>query len=155
MAKRWIIRGIFLLPVLLCLAGWGWSGWYDGAVSFKRSHRWIELRTEYGAVYLVGGWHSWLSDGCESGIAGTDSVRLWPEPDAVSTCVLGFRWRHFSFNDGDGRVFSGYALVIPYWFPLLVSSLLLLLVWRKTRYRPDPATAFPVVLKGQGKEANA
>ena len=25
MIWRWVVRGVFILPILLCVGGWGWS----------------------------------------------------------------------------------------------------------------------------------
>ena len=44
------------------------------------------------------------------------------------------------------------VVYVPYWFLLLVSTALWLLVWRKTRGRVDPGRAFPVEV---AKEAGA
>ena len=155
MAKRWIIRSLFTLPIVLCLAGWGWSGWYQGGIVYARDHRGIILATMDGAVCLRGGWLPWEGHGYAGEVHRNDPVGFWPESDADETCFLGFRWRHYSFTDPRGAVCTVYGLTIPYWAPLLIFSLLLLLFWRKTRRRADPATAFPVVLRGGGDAPGA
>jgi len=151
MPNRCLIRSLFILPVLLCLAAWGWTGWYEAALDYMNGAGWITLDTAHGAVTLKRQM-SVSSDGYNAAVFRTPSVRFWPEADADDLCFLGFRWVHESIVYGDGTAHPYYSLTIPYWFPLLVFSLLLLGAWRKTRHRPDPATAFPVVLKTKGRQ---
>jgi len=125
--------------------GWGWSGWYWGKIDYHRDHRGFSLGTGHGALRFEGGFNPWLRDGCATDVHRTDTVRFCPGADDDGMGFLGFRWGRDSFNFG--AVHVQYYLAIPYWFPLLGSSLLLLGAWRKTRGRPDPATAFPVEIR--------
>ncbi len=147
MLKRWLLRGLFLLPVVLCLAGWGWSGWYEGWVGYTRSHRTIGFGTAEGTVSLGAGRRIGYNDGYAAAVDRSEAVRFWPTPDPDDICFLGFRWWHDSYSDFSGGAGTAYSLTIPYWFPLLASALLFLLVWRKTRRRLSPATGFPVEVR--------
>ena len=91
------------------------------------------------------------------------TVGLWVRShDAEVVVRIIGRW-HIRFGGGMVEIFSGFwttgdggplylktayqLALVPYWliaFPLVVLTFLLFYVWRKSRPKPNPATAFPV-----------
>jgi hypothetical protein len=129
MKRRWIIRGLFIGLLLLCVVGWLWtfnSGGY--------------LRGEVWAIHL------W---------AGDITVARWASGPAKSDFQLYFersmlrgQWRQqglLGFRVQKGPL--GMAVGVPFWFLIATSSAIVWLVLRKTRPKIDPAKAFPVEAK--------
>ena len=130
MKRRWIIRSIFILPILLCIVGWGWSAGHSGDVWYWTGVTGVSCSTGWGSVGVCTiysrvpdwepGWH------CE--VVPTDEIRF----------LFG---AHLGFVYSSTPIYT--HVYVPYWFLILVFSAVLLFVWRKTR-KPNHATAFPV-----------
>ena len=142
MKRRWIIRSIFMLPILLCLIGWGWSGWYVCSVSYLQQDGRCDACNSGSGLITVEGFISGddtLPTGWKCKITPDEGSGWFWQQDGVHG-FLGF----FYVNNFDGPEPLLYRLDIPYWFLVLYFSILLVLVYRKTRPKPNPATAFPV-----------
>ena len=140
MVKRWIIRSIFMLPILLCVGGWGWSfgHWNTLEVAAGKLHR-LGLENAYGCL-----WVHYFGGGLSSGFwwvghGSIDSVERCIVPRWKS-CFLGFSYWHEPLG---WRMPIHWQVMVPYWFLILVFAGLLYFVWRKTG-KPKPAGAFPV-----------
>jgi len=70
-------------------------------------------------------------------------LNVWPSrPNSDnSDFVLGFGHGR-ALGDGVSNTF----VAVPYWYIILIFFGLLFFVWRKTRPKINPATAFPVEL---------
>jgi len=139
MTRRWLLRYCLLLPYLLCLFGWGWSGWYRGWVRYSFAGRAVTLQTGYGMVILstypkAPGWNV--------GVQRTAIVAFLPD-DEDPHYLLGF-----GFIQAPETVH--YA--IPYWFLAAASGIFLPFLWPK-RGKKTRGRAFPVEVaseKGSG-----
>ena len=133
--KRWLLRGVFLLPLLLAAAGWLWSGTHWGYVEYVHEGRGVWCWSEQGVLY-AGLWRGVsTASGWHVGVDPLDPARYWPESDPQSW--LGFE--HVSGPDWDR-----YWVTVPYWFVLLASGGVLAVVWRLTRAKPLAGRGFPV-----------
>ena len=155
--KRWIIRGLFLWLLLLCLTGWAWSLWYDTAfIYYWRPDRTVPYDRAI-ACFSVSGF---LVVGKGGGMTefgqrdGWEYRRIeageWSGPSIWKV----HRW----WNDNSGPHSLGtdaltHSLSIPYWLPTLIFSACLYLSCRKAR-PINPATAFPIEVATQGKRSS-
>jgi len=170
MVKRWLLRILFLLPILLVAAGWIESYGHQDACDYITPEHDYYVDSIGGCVH-VGyftaatifdpaslGWHhfrvplpktdrdplarwNWLRDT----LLPSQRQILLRRPDVF----LGFGYAHWNLGDYDQRLVS-----IPYYFPLLLFSVLLVIVWRKTRAR-RVGGAFPVDMKTKRWTMNA
>ena len=132
MKRRWFIRSLFMVPILLCIVGWGWSVTHSTWVGYHTNHYLLFAETETGGVGLRGTIiESEVTNGWTFENNSQDERHLL-NPEYISS--LGFFVRHFG---------SVTILVVPYWFLILVFSGLLWLVWRRTPPKPTGG-AFPV-----------
>jgi len=131
--KRWLVRSVFILPLLLCLFGWGASGWRAAVMNYARTGLHAECRIEWGIVdvYWERGDIAFLPEGIECYTVPLTEVRFWSTRPGYH---LGFA---LYWNSGFGE------LAVPYWFLILLFGSVLFLVWRKTRLRKTYG-AFPV-----------
>ena len=143
--KRWLLRGVFLLPLLLAAAGWLWSGTHRSHVGYVHEERVVWCGSGSGVLGVELGWdHAMdpaLPNGWYGGTRPIDPARYWPE--ARPNSWLGFGFAHFSVRDPD---LDQYVVVVPYWFVLLASAGVFMWVWRRTRPRPELAQGFEVQL---------
>ncbi len=136
---------MFMLPILLCIVGWGSSIPLHSSVMHTHAGYYIFCDTIWGIVNI--GW------GTNPTVHDPDGWMAVSDP-AESTVflnldhgVLGFGYgQHSTIHDG--RSFRWAMLSIPYWFLLMLAVLGEVLVWRKTRPKANPATAFPVIASG-------
>jgi hypothetical protein len=121
-----------MLPILLCVVGWVWSTNHDVSIERVRNERVVSLSTQWGSIGYVDygdsiryvgmeGWHFRMIQ-CPA--------RVFPDNSIEFLC----------FSDWDPRARA------PYWFLILVFSIPLFIVWRKTRSKIDPRRAFAVEL---------
>ena len=146
MVRRWIIRGLFMLPVLLCVGGWVWSGFYQAGIWYWHAEKGLAVCTESGIVEVdVGTWNGKLT-GRHYYVDRYPNARLYPLDSHHR--FLGFGCYQLDTDVGIDKSPSPllWGVSIPYWFLVFISAVLLWLVWRKTRPKPDPRTAFPVEL---------
>ena len=145
-----------MVPILLCMGGWVWSGTHKGEIDYARNGCFIQGGTESGVV--------WVGSGGERGGTGIPDgwifaavpnasrlpigppAHFWPLGPAQIPSFLGFGWVRAapaSFSVG-GVAYVG----VPYWLLILVFTGLLFIVWRKTS-RKMIRRAFPVQLAEQ------
>lgn len=151
MKRRWLIRSLFMLAVLLCVAGWGWSRTDVCIISYSQNGHLVWCESKAGVVRLGRGWLSSFTHGWAWQSDPVDPPQFLP-PFRDRYQFLGFGFRREVIanpNDAGKIVFSTTYVDVPYWFFALLFSVALLFVWRKTRPR-NPATAFPVEAKSQG-----
>jgi hypothetical protein len=153
MFRRWSIRTFALLLVVAVSAMWVRSYYVSTFVTRTANGIAIHLQSARGAVYLlkardlpsVAEWH--FGDGDFEKVNDPTS---W---EAVSGSyfphLLGI---HHLFGFTFGRVTTARFLefAIPYWFIDSACILIGLYVWRKTRPKPNPVMAFPVVVEANG-----
>ena len=93
---------------------------------------------------------------------GTQSGVVWFESELANSDGDGWEWSRSAVpaalllsHDRGGVLTLGFGMVdtefyssvtIPYWFLILLNSVVLFFVWRKTRPAHNPKTAFPVDL---------
>jgi len=140
MKRRWFIRGLFMLPILLCIVGWGWSYAHEIQVAVDSgSEYWLMIRrgTCYvGFVSEVAGHTSWTFVSRNSDHYGHDKQ-------------MGRHFLGFSVNNtSEDRTYSAWEAGIPFWFMAILFSVALFVVWRKTRPKPQSG-AFPVEVKAK------
>jgi hypothetical protein len=139
MSRPWLIRSLFTLPLLLCLAGWAWSARDFAYITYRNDVGLLGCASSSGVVAVALGWDSMMPAGWHCEVSPQDHPHAWPKYDPnFDFSFLGFGLAH-----NMAMATHGYLLCAPYWFLLLVFSALLLLVWRKTR-PAKPGGAFPV-----------
>ena len=135
MIRRWLIRGLALTLLALCIVAW--AGSYGRGAYIRHEsdgwQEWAELETggmgfEWCRVSGPVQFH-WLW--------GTMSIEpdfwmVWGEDD-----ICG--WTGFHLMNRENQK----SVVIPLWFPTLLSAALGLFVWRKTRPKYN-GKGFPV-----------
>jgi hypothetical protein len=134
MRRRWIIRGLFMLPVLLCVGGWGWSTTFSCWVTYSHHLQIFGCRSMGGAVGVYSLKTFFITpDGWLIATRHEERACFWPPQN------LGF---HIGRSESSAGIC--HQIVIPYWFLILVFSVVLLFLWPKIQPTTDPATAFPV-----------
>ena len=141
MFRRRLIRALFLLPILLCLAGWVWSATHSSFISYAHDERWMVLELRNGGVSMNWAWNDARAprNGWDSDVLLQAHPRYWP---AQSPYLFGFHIDRVADPLG-----YQYVLAVPFWFPLLLSCALSFLTYRKTRPKPQPQSAFPVEVR--------
>ena len=128
--KRWAIRGLFVLPVVLCVGGWLESCHDEDAFGYDGTPSGFYVASQGGSLALV--------------------YRQTPVSPGWWFERQYFRERTV-IHTGD-RYFLGFGYVrypksgwfaVPYYFLVVVFSVFLFFVWRKTGKR-KPVGAFPV-----------
>jgi len=150
MTRRWLIRCLFLLPMVLSVAGWGSSyvyslstSWFDGQYhkSMCTLSNWaLEI---YGGQILVT-W-DWASDErtwrfAVDRLVSDELAGMKAYLDDQGVGFLGFRKGRFTNAHGQ------WFVSVPFWAPTILSGLALTAVWRRTRSH-RPTGAFPVEVK--------
>jgi len=143
MTRRWLIRAVFLLPLLLCLAGWALSITHVASLTYTHAYTVFNCNTIHGALWFrrdrnpppLDAWAT--PDGWQAEcFAYTSKGQFWPrsEPGSPWPACLGFTCEVSTDH---------FAVQIPYWFLIPIASLLLFVAWRKTAPK-KPGGAFPV-----------
>jgi len=146
MFRRWLIRSLFILPVLLGVLGWAWSAGHYGGIAYIHRGHGVRGGTYWGTVFL-GGWRSLKHpDGWTYGLSAQASVQFWPQDSNFEHFFLGFGYYYWS-SAGEKL----YSLCIPYWFLILLFGFPLLFAWRKTAQK-NPPPGFPVEIKAKVAE---
>ena len=135
MKRRWLIRSVFILPILLCVGGWVWSGFYGRAVGYYRAGHGVWCATEWGVVSVGVGPDRGMPDGWRYLVDPLPHFLFWPTNEPES--FLGFRLPPHGFSPG------WYGVAVPYWFLIILFALVLVFVWRKTG-KKKPDHGFPV-----------
>jgi hypothetical protein len=136
MLRRWLIRAVFMLPILLCVGGWGFSVQHGGWVSYAHSSRLVDFGTAWGTIDVTIALFPGEPDGLDWLAHPMDSFHFWPYVDQAYHPVFGFGFRRLVDTNPPNSDF--YTLYVPYWFLIVVFSLILSFVWRKTRPRINP-----------------
>ena len=127
MTRRWIIRSIFTLPLLLCLAGWGWSVDHDAWFGGRSTTHYIFVGTYGGRIFINAG-----RDSSAPAHFFAESLprprEFWPTYGKIHPHLLGFDTYHDSTPSMDYRV-----LGMAYWALLILAGVLMFFAWRQTR----------------------
>jgi hypothetical protein len=133
MPRRWLIRSLFIILAILCAVAWIGTHWRVADIGYVGKTR-IGLELDEGRLGILStnnfqdtpGWHLSLT-------ASHDTP--WQVVERTAQChALGFA---FTADP------SELLVVIPLWFPTLISAFTLWFAWRKTRPKPI-GRAFPV-----------
>lgn len=141
MVKRWFIRCIFILPILLCLGGWGWSVGHCVQVRYARHNYYVNCGTYFGTVFIHGGRQMGLPDFWEFNVIPQEPVRVLYPYNPNIHFFAGFGLEHEAGSWGHVEV-----LTVPYWFLIPLFGFILFFVWRKTG-KKKLGGAFPVEVK--------
>ena len=152
MNRRWIIRGLALMLLAVCVVVWmGSYRWAALAIYEPVADRELILAVECGSVC------SW------------EWVRL-SNSGYGPMMKTGWRWQFGRTNPANFKDFysdtdyhfAGFAcdpvkgrnwtVIIPLWFPTLLSTLLLWLAWRKIRPKPQGFPVEVVAAKTEGRQ---
>jgi len=159
MKHRWVIRGIFIALLALSVGGWMTSAWYLCSAGVWYGNRGICAYTHCGCVnlcFIQFGSDTIGGNGYDVSVKRQPGARFWPEAGTLERYhwVIGF---NYEFTGGgkivliDGRTngtSTAYrTLTLSYWVLILLSTAALWFVWRKTRPKLDPSTAFPVEVR--------
>jgi hypothetical protein len=133
MARHSIIRGLMLAMVLLCVAAW--VGSYARMFGVTYQDRW--LRSDPITLRVFGGYieYSHMPLMIFQGQVPRSSSWQWVFQTVDITKFqrylrsFRFHFAGFAFVLND----RGHSLAIPFYFPTILSALLLLFVWRKTK----------------------
>jgi hypothetical protein len=150
MVWRWVIRGLAVALVTLCVAAWAGSFWRDVEIEYQ-GKLWNRVEFLQGRLAVVqenehapysSAWHYSFGDAYDPG--------HWTRSDEESAYhIFGFSFGHD--NEDWPRNFIVRWVTVPLWLPSLLSALLLWLVWRKTRAKYN-GKGFPVEVAGGGKK---
>jgi len=143
MFRRWLLRGLAILFVVACPAAWVRSYFFETSLFFTYGHQCLGIFTDRGLLYMC------RNDdyGPYQGFAAYDNYvdETHSELDRPSAhYFLGFLY------DNMRNPLRTYIVGVPFWFLTVVTVLVLFYVWRRTRHKPNPATAFPVEMKASG-----
>jgi hypothetical protein len=148
MLRRWIIRGIAIAVLTLCVAAWVGSYFRWVAVCYGRdTHSWW-LRQACGKLFFndqyrpPGYPNEWYMQYGRCDAYNRDQTRGIYEKSAYH--LMGFAW-----EPPASRELSQW-IMIPLWFPTTLSAGLLWPVWRKTRPKYK-GKGFPVEPGGAAK----
>jgi hypothetical protein len=144
MIWRWIIRGMAIALVTLCVTAWVGSYWEEVGGYRGSGHRLFAAEIVYGKIGLG-----------ETRDLELDHSPSWhwywyvvhPEDSHTSYPSTDYQFLGFVYEPRP----SQWIVIIPLWFPTLLSTMLLWFVWRKTRPKYS-GNGFPVEVGG--KEAN-
>ena len=137
MKKRWLIRSIFIAPVLLFMLLWLLSGVRSIFIYYSATNHMATLFLAQGVTGL-----EYFNDiqvppsfsGWQFENETPSHVRFFPRDDSAYDYHLGFAF---------GRKSAGNGGAVPLWVLTLLSIAILWPVWRKTR-GTRVAGAFPV-----------
>jgi hypothetical protein len=142
MLRRWLIFGLALMLLMLCLAAWGGSYWRLIGVSHT-GKTFLAFALNSGRVLI--NWGSGLRNALGWDFVNADAFS-WDAMDKFSK----FSWLGFSSGNNTGWPY----FTIPLWFPSLLSLFFLWFTWRKTR-RKSTGKAFPIEASIEAKSPSA
>jgi len=156
MTRPWIIRCLFMLPLLLCVVGWVVSMGHPAYITHSHagydtfcSISWgrVNVGRSRMGVTLSDGSVARPNAGWEGGFFPPElRVRsVHQHPSLLS--ALGFGWTNVSVNM-DNISYDLRAASVPFWFLLVAFSLCLLFLWRKTGQK-KPGEVPPVEVKAK------
>ena len=149
--RRWIYRSLCLVLLLLCLGGWVASYTFTPVVAYQTKHQFLNGYIDSGSLFIQ--WNTTTIE--ETGKLGVDfQIHLESEETDETlnqfSHALGFHGGTVIFRSSVGR-WRIRLIGIPFWFLTLLASAITFWVWRKTRPKPNPSTAFPVEITGTTK----
>ena len=118
MTCQWIIRGLVIALLCLCITGWVLSYQSSTHIYFYHDNTSFRIGSSLGEG---GQFHLHIS-------TVLSSMMFNPKT-----------WLGFGFQKGSGYWYA----IIPFWFPTLLSTALLWITWRTTRPKPVER-GFPV-----------
>jgi len=145
-----------MLPILLCVVGWGWSSVHFGRLTHAHAGAAVEFTTYSGSFDVRWG----DTERYEGWRCATVPIEFEFVPSDFWTCDFqrfsSANFYQFSYLGFYSQMIGGGAypypmrvLGVPYWFLIVVFSALLYVVWRKTRSKANPKSAFPVEVERQ------
>ena len=134
MKKRWLIRSLFLLPLVCVVAAW--VGSYFATFSFDK---WFEGRERHmGAVQGL----IHLEEGSNDGLPDTPlQIHVYSGKKITDSVAIGAKFGFYAGKFPFTR--DSFMIVFPLWLPTLLLAAVNWIVWRKTRAKPI-GKAFPV-----------
>ena len=138
MQRRWIIRGLFMLPVLLCIVGWVWGGGHVADVSYFHNGSFVHCSPSFGAVNISFGKGRSRPDGWHGNVSSLDDIYLWP-PQIYPHYILGFTYNYITSS-----AWNVYQFWVPFWALVICFASVFLFVWRRTLPKINPKIAFPI-----------
>jgi hypothetical protein len=137
MVRKWIIRSLAMSLLTLCVVAWVGSWWKW--IGFQYGHgdcALFILKVECGTVEVANRNLTYIA-AFEWGLRPA-------ECEAHQNVLQGCRHRVFGFaSDTDTGAWHDKEFFMPFWFPTLLSALLLRVLWRKTRPKYS-GKSFPV-----------
>ena len=131
-----------MLPILLSIFGWIWSGTHDSKVTFPCNCAICSRAGDIDFDYMPHENTKWdyFSLATENDFLALNSY-VWCLDTGINirryAVVLGLGYEHLPEN---GEI---YVVFVPYWFLILIFLMILFFVWRKTRPQVK-GRAFPV-----------
>ena len=131
---RWLIRGLALMLLTLCVGAWVGSYWRAIGIAYSGTERCLVLdegngKAVFGVEFLPPGVPLW------PGWHFLRKVYLDAGYDNSPYHLMGFAFQKRVDSTIIGRT-SVWWVWVPLYFPTLLSALLLWFVWRKTRAKP-------------------
>lgn len=151
MIRRWLIRSPFIALAVICVVVWVTSYWRAGDVGryglsayragYNHGRVFLDRLSLHndGKFFMDYGYYSPPSSS-RVHLTVLDSEGDWQGVDRRARyAAFGFSVVHDAVKD----VYDFWIVTIPLWFLSLLATLLLMLVWRKTRPKYT-GTGFPV-----------
>lgn len=151
MMRRWLIRGLALTLLTLCALAWVGSYFQRAYIQYAGQNCYY-LDVESGTIRF-----SLSDDGFGAGRWDWNYLSPWKYlspyrqqfQGAYQRAKYHFAGFAFSRYHITPLFLSGWFMDVPLYFPTLLSTLLLWLVWRKTRPKYN-GRGFPVEAAGKG-----
>src|ERR1035437_827750 len=77
--KRLIIRAVFMLPLLLCVGGWVWSGTHYSQITYSHDGRWVGYVQSQGGITVSWGWHGPFLNGWHCSVVPIVPAHFWSD----------------------------------------------------------------------------
>jgi hypothetical protein len=140
MVRRWIIRSVFMLPILLCVGGWGWSVGHLTQIRYNRHGAAVFCSTQWGSFQFA--WNPKYGEDYPLVYVDSQADAHFLPPDDRRVFQTDFSLPGFRYTSEDGS-----AVDVSYWLLIVFFSIPLFVVWRKTQPKINPKMGFPVEVK--------
>jgi hypothetical protein len=143
---RWLVRGLALTLLTLCAVAYAGSDFQRLAFVWEQSLPRREWIGALGSGWLALEKHDIIDLSLPTPVNPGLRRTLFRDGAVFQRAYSGSTYHGFGFAyhpDPSGLSHDNWYVIIPLWFPTLLSAGLLWLVWRKTR-KPNPGVAFPV-----------
>ena len=135
-----------MLPILLCLGGWGWSSTHisDLTYHFHGDRAW-DVCAGDGAIDFGYGWAS-FGRGWEYQDIRYDEMDPFYKMNWQHMLIGRGEWAGFSYSDISEMGGNGMEelITVPYWSLFVFFTVAFCIVCRKTRGKVRGPSAFPV-----------